>query len=713
MNPSEKPVHGMTSASFHILDDDTENRLSPFFRISESLLFMVDERFRLLHINRAALSVLGFSWEEIGGCPFVDLVDESGKNELLSHLAVPPDDVRQMESLVFRTKDGRTVATQTRITRGEGPAGNVIYVAAWDLSRYRAGEEKFRKVFHSTSVIMLLFALESGIILEANEAACAMTGYRPEDMVGKTIDDLDIYPDRDERRKIKRMLLEQGWVKDFEIMVQNRNGWDCHGLFSMDVLYLDGVAVVLAVGSDFTLWKKAEDALMMAYRDQGKQKEIIERKSRELEKAKHMLEESARLVEESSRHKSEFIANMSHELRTPLNSIILLANLLAQNRDGRLSDKELEYASVIVTAGQDLLTLVNDVLDLSKVEAGRMEVNPVRVSLEYLCRKMRGYFIDMAEVKGLEFGIFPEPGLTEYLYADIQKLEQILKNLTSNAIKFTEKGSVRIFIRRPSLDEDLSMIGLSGLKPSKTLAFSVTDTGIGIAPENRDLIFECYRQAGKGISGTYGGTGLGLPVSRVLAQLLGGDILVESEPAKGSTFTLYIPDSAQENTDRADIPAPPVLQEKTVSRVSSHRDSRIKGCKILVADDDMRTVYALIQNLEPMEAEVVVAWDGARCLKKLEEHPDIDLLLLDLAMPAMDGIQVLECIRSDERTRNLPVIVISADVMKGGEKACLRAGADGYAVKPLDFAKLVDMMEQLLGPDGKTANAEHPTPNIE
>lgn len=700
MNPSEKPAHGTGPESPGILDADRENRFSPFFRISEALLFMIDAHFRLFRINRAALSVLGFSWEEMAGRPFVDLIDDDGKKELLSHLAVASNDIRQMESLTFRAKDGRKVVTQARITRGGGESENLVYMAAWDVSRYRTGEEKFKKVFHSTSVVMLIFALESGIILEANEAACAMTGYRPGEMVGKTIDDLDIYPDRRERRRIKTLLQEQGGLKDFEILVKNRNGWECHGLFSMDVLRLDEEPVVLAVGNDFTLRKKAEDALMMAYRDQGKQKQIIERKSRELEKAKHMLEKSSLLIEESSRHKSEFIANMSHELRTPLNSIILLANLLAQNREGRLSGKELEYATVIAAAGQDLLTLINDVLDLSKVEAGRMEVNLSRVSLEYLCRKMRGYFSEMAGVKGLEFGIFPEPGLTEYLFADVQKLEQILKNLTSNAIKFTEKGSVRIFIKRPAVDADLSMIGLEGLEPERSLAFSVTDTGIGIAPESRNLIFECYRQAGKGIAGTYGGTGLGLPVSRMLAQLLGGDIFVESEPMKGSTFTLYIPDNAQENMERADVPLPAILPEDKVWPVRKIRESRINGCKILVADDDMRTVYALIQNLEVMDVEVIVAWDGFRCLKKLKEHPDIGLLLLDLAMPGMDGLQVLEHIRSDEKTKNLPVLVISADVMKGGEKDCLEAGADGYAAKPLDFKNLVGMMENLLGPDG-------------
>jgi two-component system chemotaxis sensor kinase CheA len=543
---------------------------------------------------------------------------------------------------------------------------------------------------------MLIFTLDKGVILEVNEAACAMTGYKPEEMIGKTIVELNLYPDRGDRKIIRDLLLELAALKDCEVRIRNRNGGDCYGLFSMDVLLLDDRQCVLAVGSDFTQRKKAEEGLMKAFMEQGKQKAIIESKSRELEKAKKKIEEEASLVEESSRHKSEFIANMSHELRTPLNSIILLSDLLTQNRDGRLTEKELEFASVILSAGKDLLSLINDVLDLSKVEAGRMEINMSQVSLEYLCRKLRGYFSEMADVKGLEFGIYPESGLTEHLVVDVQKLEQILKNLTSNAIKFTEKGSVEIFIHRPSPETDLSMIGLNGLNPSNSIAFSVKDTGIGIAPEKKDVIFECFIQADKDITETYGGTGLGLPVSRVLAQLLGGDIMLESQPMKGSTFTLYIPDSTLVVCEKTNGDAMGLLSGSALSVTTKNAGLKLKGKKILIADDDMRTVYALIQNFEGLSVEVLVAGDGVRCMNKLEENLDTALVLLDISMPEMDGFQVLKKIRSDERIKNIPVVVITANVMVGDEKKCFEAGADAYMAKPLDFDKLLGVMEGVL-----------------
>ncbi|MFA6009740.1 MAG: PAS domain S-box protein [Desulfobacteraceae bacterium] len=678
-------------------DAEARKLLDHFFSICESLMFIVDERQRLVQVNPQAIATLGYSTaNEIKGMFFLDVVDEKNRDEMRVNLGKPLADVKHMESLAFVAVDGKRIHTEARIARGRVDEKEFFFISAKDITRYKPSEEKFKKAFHSTSVIMLIFSLDEGVILEVNEAACAMTGYKTEEMIGKTIVELNLYPDRGDRKMIRDRLLDLAALKDCEVRIRNRNGWDCYGLFSMDVLFLENRQCVLAVGSDFTQRKKAEEELMKAFKAQGKQKAIIEIKSRELEKAKKKIEEEASLVEESSRHKSEFIANMSHELRTPLNSIILLADLLTQNRDARLTEKELEFASVILAAGKDLLSLINDVLDLSKVEAGRMEINMSQVSLEYLCRKLRGYFSEMADVKGLEFGIYPESGLTEHLVVDVQKLEQILKNLTSNAIKFTEKGSVEIFIHRPSPETDLSMIGLNGLNPSNSIAFSVKDTGIGIAPEKKDVIFECFIQADKDITETYGGTGLGLPVSRVLAQLLGGDIMLESQPMKGSTFTLYIPDSTLGACEKTNGDAMGFLSGSAISGITKNVGLKLKGKKILIADDDMRTVYALIQNFEGLSVEVLVAWDGVRCMNKLEANLDTALVLLDISMPEMDGFQVLELIRSDERMKGIPVVVITANVMEGDEKKCIEAGADAYMAKPLDFDKLLGVMEGVL-----------------
>ncbi|GAB6095031.1 hypothetical protein JCM14469_12830 [Desulfatiferula olefinivorans] len=560
----------------------------------------------------------------------------------------------------------------------------------------RDSEEKFYKAFHSSSVIMVLFTVLEGRIIDANESACRLTGYGAHELIGSTIIDLDLYPERSQRKKIQTLIRDTGHIENVELIVKNKAGETRYAMFSMDALMIDDELCVLAVGSDFTERKQAEQALQAAYAEQGRQKDIIEKKSRELEAAKKRIEQEARLVEESSRHKSEFLAGMSHELRTPLNSIILLSELLARNSSGRLSDKEAEYAAVIRDAGRDLLELINDLLDLSRLEAGRMEVHLTRVSIEYFCRKISGYFREMAEVKGLAFDIRPQTGLTGTFVTDIQKLEQIVRNLVANAVKFTHRGYVRLHIRRPDPSEDLSMIGLAGLAHEKTLAFVVEDSGIGIDRAKWGMIFEQYRQAEPHTASQYGGTGLGLPVSRVLAQLLGGDILVESSPGRGSVFTLYLPDHSFDKSSKqpVDAPAPPGVP----AGVPSADTGRFLRGKVLVlADDDMRTVYALIQHLQPFGPEIIVAGDGAKCLKRLDERRHVDLLILDIAMPECDGLSVLGQIRGHPRLSGLPVIVISARAMAADREAAEAAGASAFLSKPLDLHALLAAAARLLG----------------
>ena len=688
-------LHPSDEALFVSDAHGTDDVFRQFFHISDSLMFVVDEDLNVSLINDPAVLALGYGKDDIRRIPFLSLINENDREDVKKTLDMCATAAQKMDAVSFLTKDKKVIHVETRISKGTLRGKGMFFVSGKDISKLRISEEKFRKAFHSTSVLMVIFTVNEGRVLEVNEAACAMTGYASEEMIGRTIVDLDIYPEKQDRKKIRDLLRETGAVKNCDLKVRTRHGGECYGLFSMDVLEFEETLCVLAVGSDYTMRKKAEEALKWAFKEQGSQKKIIERKSRELEKAKKIIEEEARMVEESSRHKSEFLASMSHELRTPLNSIVLLADLLRQNRFGRLGEKELEYASVISDAAKDLLSLINDVLDISKVEAGRMEINVSRVSMEYLCRKITGYFNEMAYVKGLDFSVVPQVGLTDFLMTDVQKLEQIIKNLISNAIKFTEEGSVKLTIYRPGPETDLSMIGLRGLDPLRTIAFSVRDTGKGISDDKKDYVFEWFRQEGQGLQEISGGTGLGLSVSRVLAQLLGGDILLESQVMKGSTFTLYIPDISYGQSEKRQGPQEQAVAKRLFAGIEGKMGHLFSGKKILIADDDMRTVYSLIQNLEGLRAELLVAGDGLKCLKKLEENTDIALVLLDISMPAMDGFKVLERIRENEKTRAIPVVVITANAMKGDKEACLAAGADGYMPKPIDFEQLLEMMGKL------------------
>ncbi|MGI5471207.1 ATP-binding protein [Streptomyces sp. CA-132043] len=278
-----------------------------------------------------------------------------------------------------------------------------------------------------------------------------------------------------------------------------------------------------------------------------KQNRDIEVKNTEIEEARQVLEERAEQLAVSMRYKSEFLANMSHELRTPLNSLLILAKLLADNAEGNLSPKQVEFAETIHGAGSDLLQLINDILDLSKVEAGKMDVSPTRIALVQLVDYVEATFRPLTAEKGLDFSVRVSPELPATLHTDEQRLLQVLRNLLSNAVKFTDSGAVELVIRPAGTDvpvairEQLLEHGALRDPDADMIAFSVTDTGIGIASSKMRVIFEAFKQADGTTSRKYGGTGLGLSISREIARLLGGEIHAASEPGRGSTFTLYLP----------------------------------------------------------------------------------------------------------------------------------------------------------------------------
>src|SRR6185503_9831536 len=270
----------------------------------------------------------------------------------------------------------------------------------------------------------------------------------------------------------------------------------------------------------------------------AEQNRKVEQKNDEVEAARVALEDKAEQLALSSKYKSEFLANMSHELRTPLNSLLILSKLLTDNKDGNLSQKQVEYAKTIHSSGSDLLSLINDVLDIAKVEAGKMDVNIGEVSISEIKDTLDRSFRPVAEEKGLEFKVEVQPDVPPIIYTDGQRVEQVLKNLLSNSFKFTTEGSVSLTVRKA---ENNRRFLQPTLNSGTVIAFAVTDTGIGIPTDKQRLIFEAFQQADGTTSLKFGGTGLGLSISREIARLLGGEIRVESAPNKGSTFTLFLP----------------------------------------------------------------------------------------------------------------------------------------------------------------------------
>ena len=391
--------------------------------------------------------------------------------------------------------------------------------------------------------------------------------------------------------------------------------------------------------------------------------------------AAHVFKEKALELEHASRYKSEFLANMSHELRTPLNSLLILSRLLTENPQGNLTPDQVESAKVIYESGSDLLRLINDVLDLSKVEAGRMEVVIKRDRWKGLLTRLERQFKPLALAKGLQLSWRVLPQVPLDLETDWTKLEQILRNLLSNAFKFTQTGSVTLEVHLPRrncpfINQDLT--------PDNALAVTVQDTGIGIPDNKQQQIFEAFRQVDGTTSRKYGGTGLGLSITRRFSELLGGEVQVESSLGQGSSFTLFLP-----------LEFPPWLphQRPVINQRDQGQREHVFFAPhktILVVDDDPRNHYALGQALKGRVKEVLKAEHGQAALEVLTSGKQVDLILMDVMMPIMSGTEATLAIRKLEAFRSLPIIALTAKVMAGDRERCLAAGANDYLAKPVD-----------------------------
>ncbi|HWH47505.1 MAG TPA: ATP-binding protein, partial [Burkholderiales bacterium] len=502
----------------------------------------------------------------------------------------------------------------------------------------------------------------------------------------------------------------------------------------------------------------------------SEQMKQVEYKNKEVELAKAALEEKAGQLALSSRYKSEFLANMSHELRTPLNSLLILAQLLAENPASNLTPKQIEYAQTIYAAGNDLLALINDVLDLAKVESGTVTVNIASERFSELQDYLDRAFRQAGHDKDLQFRISMEADLPPAIMTDAKRLRQILKNLLSNAFKFTAKGAVSL---------QVAMV-TSGWTPGhrvleqagEVVAFSVIDTGIGIAPDKQRIIFEAFQQADGTTSRHFGGTGLGLSISSELSRLLGGEIKVQSNPGKGSTFTLYLPlaQEAEGDYSEREVSTPAVTADqlrdiagrelpggsKTDGRMivqglgEASRAERVPGPargrtqpigdpghalpepalsslhvpgnvpgdmanteeqlapgagslvpelagrKVLLVDDDIRNIFALTSALEQQGMIVMNAENGLDGIETLKNNPEIDIILMDMMMPELDGYDTIRIVRGVECFREVPIIGVSAKAMKGDREKCIEAGASDYIAKPVNVDQLLSVMKAWL-----------------
>ena len=422
------------------------------------------------------------------------------------------------------------------------------------------------------------------------------------------------------------------------------------------------------------------------------QTQLLEHQKDNLAKAQVILRARSDELQRANEYKSEFLANMSHELRTPLNSTLILAKLLADNKDGNLTPVQVKFAKTITSAGNDLLALINDVLDLSRIEAGKVELAPEQISVAAAVESLVKTFQPIAEQNHLRFSWVIEPGVPEQIETDPQRLGQILKNLLSNACKFTEKGEVALRVFSPQ---------------SGAVAFAVRDTGVGIAPHQQEVIFEAFRQADGSIHRKFGGTGLGLSISRDLAALLGGAISVQSALGEGSVFTLTVPQAFNSGTPlpkTQPAPTPETIAKKSAPQAAAaaaapapaapedDRNAITPGGRvILLVEDDPAFAMILRDLVHEMGFQCVATASANEGLTAAGQYLP-SAILLDVNLPDHSGLGVLDALKRDPRTRHIPVHMISVSDYK---REAMELGAIGYALKPAKREELVEALRRL------------------
>lgn len=431
-----------------------------------------------------------------------------------------------------------------------------------------------------------------------------------------------------------------------------------------------------------------------------RQRDEIREKNVEMEMANKVIQEKAKELELANRYKSEFLANMSHELRTPLNSIIVLSQLLCEKNAANLNEKQIEFGRTIHSSANDLLSLINEILDLSKVEAGKMEIHVEDMSLADFANSIERMFRPVAERKNLLFTISVDEAIPGVLRTDRQRTEQIVKNLISNAFKFTSEGGVTLLAHRPSEEIDLSR---SGLDHKDSVALSVIDTGAGISRDKQKVIFEAFKQADGTTSRKYGGTGLGLTICQEFARLIGGEIFLKSAEGRGSTFTLIIPemldvqaeedggDPSGAHIDRSDLPADGAGQEKPMAAHSPDEILSPKDQSILVIEDDAKFASLLSDLAREKGFNCLVAKDGENGLQ-LAQHYKPDAIMLDIGLPGIDGFSVMQKLKGNPDTSHIPVHIVS-----GADRQldAMRMGAIGFLLKPVTIEKLTDAFKKI------------------
>ena len=645
---------------------ESEANFRTFFESMTDMVVVGMPDGRIVFTNAAITRTLGYTPEELAVMHVLDLRPPDRRREAEEILASISRGEREICPLPLAAKSGALIPAETRVWSGRWDGADCLFCLSKNLTAEQEAQQRFERLFRSNPALMALSSLPDRRFTDVNDAFLKTLLYAKGDIVGKTAAELSLFPHPERWSAAGDRLRADGTLAGFEVQVRRKDGVVLDGLFTGEVIGGQGRQYLLTVMVDITERKRAEAELRET--------------NRSLEGATARANALAAEAEKANAAKSEFLANMSHEIRTPMNGVIGMTGLLL---DTELNEEQRRYAEVVRSSGESLLALLNDILDLSKIEAGKLEMETLDFDLRELLDDFAAMMALRAHDKGIEFICAAAPEMPAYLRGDSGRLRQVLTNLTGNAVKFTHEGEIAV--RAGLVSEDDAEV---------VIRFSIRDTGIGIPAEKQELLFRKFTQADASTTRHYGGTGLGLVISKQLAEMMGGRIGLVSEEGRGSEFWF---------TAR-------LAKQVKRAPTESLRLADIRGTHVLIVDDNATNREVLLAQLRAWGLRTEEVPNGPAAIGELHRAADagdpFQVAFVDAQMPGMDGVGLARTIKADQTLRDARLVLMTSLGQRGDEGNREEIGFAAYLTKPLRRDEILDCLSVVLA--GATAAKSAP-----